>query len=451
MTKPEGTDMTEPARQKRYRRRTLNDKQVAELPRKLRPYFFADPEMIKHGVRVRRSGSTYTVITRDVYGKQKWISIGSTSEMKIETARDRAREVLARMKDGKPPHEAPPPKPDSVETIAEGWLKRHVEKNQHISAAETRRIVEKYILPLWRDRVFVEISRNDIALLLDNIEDTSGPAMADSVLATLRSISTWVQGRNADYRPPFVKKMQRVDPKNRKRKRMLNDDELRAVWHAAAQAGAFGAVVKLLLLSAQRRAKVISLKWDDISPDGMWTIRSAPREKGTAEFLKLPAEAIEIIKSQPRFAGNEFIFAGSNGGARGFNFSRQKANFDKACGVQGWVLHDLRRTARSLMSRAGVISEVAERVLGHAVPELEKTYNQHAFDDEKEMALAKLATLVERIVDPPKGDNVVAIDEAKGRGAGNSRLKASAGFSAIVEKTLAEQQAAMTPQPRRKE
>jgi len=46
--------------------------------------------------------------------------------------------------------------------------------------------------------------------------------------------------------------------------------------------------------------------------------------------------------------------------------ARLKAKFDRACGVTGWTLHDLRRTARSLMSRAGVSADHAERCLGHA-------------------------------------------------------------------------------------
>jgi integrase len=409
--------MSDQPRQKRHRRRTLSDQQVAALPRRLRPYFHSDPELVKFGVRVRRSGSTFTVITRDQNKKQKWVSIASTTEMTIDAARDEARKVIARLKAGKEAKEAPPVKPDSVQTVAEDWLKRHVEKNQHISAAETRRNIEKYVLPIWRDRTFVEIRRADIAALMDRIEDNHGPAMADSVLATLHSIAVWEQKRNDNYTPPFVKGMRRVSPKNRKRERYLKDDEIRRVWHTAADAGAFGAVIKLLLLSAQRRAKVTGLKWDDIAPDGMWTIRSEDeREKNTAEFLKLPAEAIEIINSQPRLAGNPYVFAGGGDGARGFNFSRAKRDFDKKCGVKDWVLHDLRRTARSLMSRLEIPSEHAERVLGHVVGGVEGVYDRHHYDPQKEAALAKLAAFIGRIVDPPKGDNVVALDARKGRG-----------------------------------
>jgi hypothetical protein len=71
-----------------------------------------------------------------------------------------------------------------------------------------------------------------------------------------------------------------------------------------------------------------------------------------------------------------------------------------------WVLHDLRRTARSLMSRAGVLPHVSERVLGHAIPGVEGVYDRHSYDTEKAHALLQLAALVETIINPPSG-NVV--------------------------------------------
>ena len=129
--------------------------------------------------------------------------------------------------------------------------------------------------------------------------------------------------------------------------------------------------------------------------------RTQPREKGNPGKLQLPEAAVDIFHAQPRFAGNDYVFAGTHG-RRAFAFARDKANFDKACGVTNWRLHDLRRTARSLMSRAGVQSEHAERVLGHAIGGVEGIYNRHSYDAEKADALRKLAALIERIVTPPQ-------------------------------------------------
>ena len=74
-----------------------------------------------------------------------------------------------------------------------------------------------------------------------------------------------------------------------------------------------------------------------------------------------------------------------------------------------WTLHDLRRTARSLMSRAGVPRDHAERVLGHAIAGVEGVYDRHAYEDEKADALDKLAQLIDRIVNPPDQTNVVPL------------------------------------------
>ena len=152
----------------------------------------------------------FAAVARDPYGKQIWATLGTTADLKIDEARERAREAIRRIKDGLEAIEAPKPKPESVAEVAENWLSRHVEKNKHRTAAEMRRQVEKYILPYWRDRIFVEIRRGDVTALLDMIEDKHGPAMADAILTTLSSIAGWVQKRNDDYVPPFVRGMRRV-------------------------------------------------------------------------------------------------------------------------------------------------------------------------------------------------------------------------------------------------
>jgi integrase len=78
-----------------------------------------------------------------------------------------------------------------------------------------------------------------------------------------------------------------------------------------------------------------------------------------------------------------------------------------------WTLHDLRRTARSLMAKVGVADNIAERVLGHAIGGVEGIYNRHAYFDEKADALARLAKLVETILNPPDATNVVEIKRAQ--------------------------------------
>jgi integrase len=130
-----------------------------------------------------------------------------------------------------------------------------------------------------------------------------------------------------------------------------------------------GAFVRLALLTAQRADKLLTLQWDDIDQNGVWNIRTAPREKGNPGRLRLPAAALHVIRKQPRLAGNPHVFAAARGdGPAALTRGRLKRRFDAKCRITArWVIHDLRRTSRSLMSRAGLQSEVVERVLGHVV------------------------------------------------------------------------------------
>jgi integrase len=152
------------------------------------------------------------------------------------------------------------------------------------------------------------------------------------------------------------------------------------------------------------------MRWADLDGD-VWHMPIEERAKGVGGDLKLPTPALDIIHAQPRLPSNPYVFAGRGTGPIN-GFSKNKAHFDKSGGVEGWVLHDLRRTARSLMSRAGVSSEHAERVLGHVIPGVEGVYDRHVYFDEKAHALAKLAALIERIIHPLEGDVVVPLQPA---------------------------------------
>jgi integrase len=184
-----------------------------------------------------------------------------------------------------------------------------------------------------------------------------------------------------------------------KRDRVLTDDEIRAVWRAADNHGAAGGFVQFALLCAQRYAKIATMRWTDLHGDN-WDIPQGAREKGTAGLLRLPPLALEIIHRQPRIAGNDRIFGRSH--------SRALARVRDDAGARGWTVHDLRRTARTLLSRAHVPTEIAELVLGHSIKGIQQVYDRHKYFEEKAHALAALAQLVENILSPP-ADNVIAI------------------------------------------
>jgi integrase len=385
-------------------RRRLSDTGVAALKPRPTRYAVPDPELRGHYVRVAPTGvRTYVTVSRDPAGKQVWTTIGPADAISIEEARARARDVLTRVRAGLPAFEAPPDKPLTFEQVAEQWLTRYVRAKGLRSEGEVTRLLKSRVVPAWKDRAFLSIRRSDVAALLDRVEDQTGAKQADYVLSAVRSIMNWYATRHDDYMPPLVRGMRRTDPKARQRARILDDDELRVVWAAAERSGTFGAMVRVALLTAQWREKIATMRWADVSADGEWNIPTEPREKGNPGTLRLPEQAIGTIRGLPRLGENPYVFAGRQNGSYS-GFSKGKKVLDaKLPPMRQWQFHDLRRTARSLMSRAGVRSDIAERVLGHVIPGVEGIYDRHSYREEKAEALCRLAALIEEITTPGSG------------------------------------------------
>ncbi len=398
------------------RRRRFTDKTVAELEPQAERYIKPDPELAEHYIRVRPNGAkSYVVVARGPDRKQRWKTIGAVSLYSLDEAREKARKAIKAIKSGEDP--APP---ESFAAVIDEWFGRAVQsqdpKKRLRSEAEIKRFVDRMKKP-WSGRNFISIRRIDVAKLLDDIEDKHGARQADYALAVIRQAANWYANRHETYQSPIVKGMRRWKPKDNQRKRILNDDEIRAVWKQAKGSGKFGAIVRLLLLTAQRLDKVAALCWEDVPDDGVWRIATKAREKGNAGILELPDAALAIIREQHRLESNPHVFHAQRGDGYFSGFSKAKVAFDEKVKVNGealpsWRLHDLRRTARSLMSRAGVRPDIAERVMGHALPVIEGTYDLHEYRKEKAEALRRLSDLIDVILNPPTG-NVVHIASAR--------------------------------------
>ncbi len=396
--------------QRKRRKPISTDKQVAALKAETSKYTVRLRD--QRGLYIRVSplkAKTFVAVARNPYGAQIWATLGGT-ELGIEEVIERGREALRRIKAGDPAFAPPKVQPDSFRAVAEKYLEHHVKKNELRSQDEITRILSKFIYPVWKTREFESIRRSDVAALLDMVERASGPHQADSVLGVIRGIMNWHTTRSDGYVCPIAPRMGRVDPEAKKRARVLDDDEIRRVWSVAEGDGTFGAIVRFALLTAQRKDKVASLRREDVA-DGVWNIPTEHREKGNAGALVLPGAALEVIKGQTPIEGNLYVFAGRGGGYfKGF--SPRKRAFDKKVGdLPRWTIHDLRRTARSLMSRAGVAPHIAERVMGHAIEGVEGIYDRHKYLEEKADALRRLAGQIDTILHPP-AENVVEIGMA---------------------------------------
>lgn len=410
----------------------LNDKVIEELPvpEKGKAADYYDTEQ-KHlvlrvnggsGLKVWRASFT---VKSAATGKSipTTRKLGEYPVMRTRKARAEVIKLVGKVLDDPTKYTSAEKTVHTFESVAKNFIELYVDEKKLRSKHEIVRSLNKYILPRWGSKPIGAIEREHVIELLDHMVKNHGARMADYVLAMVRKIMRWHATRVSNYNCPIVPGMGRDNPSERKRTRVIGqtrtkkwvDEELRRFWQACGEIGTFGALLKVALLTAQRKDKVATMRWDDVK-DGVWTIAHAPREKGHAGELRLPRQVLDIIEAQPRIAGNPYVFAGRGPGP--FNsFSEAKADLDKLLPIDKWVIHDVRRTAKSLMSRAGVKREISEIVLGHVIRGIEGVYEHHDFSKEKTQALVKLAKEVGKMVNPkpskPRGGNVSDLDQER--------------------------------------
>ncbi len=374
------------------RAKRLNDEGVANLKASDKRQTIPDPELRGHYIRVMPSGAkAFLVVARDPKGKQIWKTIGFPP-MSIDDAREKAMAMLRSIRSTvlSEAQDAA-----TFEGIAGAWFQRHVIKSNLRSQDTIHGLLQKHILPAFRGMNFVDVRRKHIVALLDRVEDGSGARSADYVLSTISSICQWYAMRDESYESPIIRGMKRRG--DGRRDRILKDDEIAALWEAD---DLFGNFTKFALLTAQRKEKIATMRWSDIR-DGVWHIPAEAREKGNAEALRLPQIALDVIEDQHRTnADSPFVFADATGSPRS-KIARQKRHFEAAFPMPRWTLHDLRRTARSLMAAAGVLTLHAELIMGHKQDGVVGIYDRHDYLDEKGDALLRLANRIRDIVTPP--------------------------------------------------
>lgn len=312
----------------------------------------------------------------------------------------------------------------SVEHIAKEFVERYAKKRNR-SWEETQRILNRHVVAAWGKRQIGTITRSEVNELLDEIEDQSGAPMATAVLAQLRKMFNWHATRDEAFNSPIVKGMARTSPKAMARDRILSDDEIRELWTALdATSAPYQQLVRFLLLTAQRRDEA-ALSTRKEFKDGIWTIPAERSKNKVPNVIPLSADAQaqlkDILKDKKP---DHFVFTTTL--KKPFSgFSKSKGRLDelmeaalrKQSGdparkskdklLKPWRIHDLRRTAKTLMQRAGVRPDVSERVLGHVIPGVAGTYDRHGYVPEKTHALEALAAEIRRILEKKPTDNNV--------------------------------------------
>jgi integrase len=303
------------------------------------------------------------------------------------------------------------PAGETVSGLLDRFVLRYVRKEANLrSAGMIEATLDRLVKPKIGKIGIYALRRSDVVTMLDEIADESGPVMADRTLAYIRKAFNWHATRDDDFRPPIVKGMARTKPKERGGKRVLADDEIRDLWAGLAtikDPACFPAFVKTLLLTATRRNEAADMNSSEIDGD-VWQIPGARYKTKLDHIVPLTAAVRELIGDVPK--KERFIFSTTEGAKAFSGFSKAKHLLDKAIAdirkregrppIANWTLHDLRRTARSLMSRAKVPTDHAERALGHVMGGVRETYDRHEYFAEKRAAFEALATLVSKILNP---------------------------------------------------
>ena len=165
--------------------------------------------------------------------------------------------------------------------------------------------------------------------LLDAIEDQHGAAAGRHRARHLPQDDQLVHDPQRRLRVAGGARHAPEQRRRRKRKRVLADEEIRALWAAGDDIDTYGALLKVLLLSAQRHDNVATMRWDDLKRRRV-DHSAAPREKSHAGSLRLPPLLLDIIQAQPRLAENPYVFAG-RGGGRFNSFAQRKDELTPRC------------------------------------------------------------------------------------------------------------------------
>lgn len=395
-------------------------------------------------VRISSKGkrSFYAVKRRAGHRQPTWVLLGVYPVVTLAEARSKAREALSALLAGEDPATLAEAQRRAREeadgrrrastfgAVAEDFIKRHAMMKR--SGGMTASYIRRELIPAWGAMPMAEITRRDVIALVEAILDrggdrpapgrrrsSGGPYAARHTLAIARKLFNWAVGRDIISVSPCDRvKAAELDGAPIARDRILTDEEVRAVWNAAVQmAYPYGPLLKLLLLTGQRRDEIAGARWGEVDLErALLTIGPGRMKAKSGHVVPLSPTAVEILRALPRFAAGDFVFSGQTGAKRFSGFSKAKARFDRAVGdISPYTLHDLRRTVRTRLAELGISPFIGELVLAHTQKGVHAIYDLHRYTEEKRGALERWERQLLAIVAPePTAPNVVPMPASAG-------------------------------------
>ena len=355
------------------------------------------------GVRLRGAGKAWVVQYR-LGPQQRRESLGDVRKVSLDDARKIARQRFAQVELGVDP--AAERARANAQALTLGIvIGRYLEAKRDRLRPNTFKAATRYFAAHWRplhNRPLDAIKRADVAARLQELVKAHGRTSAARARDNLSTLYGWAMKEGLCEANPV---MATNDPTEgmQARDRVLNDDEIRAIWGACNDDDA-GRIIRLLLLTGCRREEIGALKWDEVNlATGLLTIPGTRIKNGRTLELPLPPAAIELIAAVPR-GDRQFIFGRRDSSFSGWSAAKLRLDAEIVMltgkPLAPWTLHDLRRTMRTNLGKLGVPPHVAELAINHVKGGVEAIYDRHRYQREIGAALAlwaeHLAALVER-------------------------------------------------------
>ncbi len=363
------------------------------------------------GIRKFASGRVSYFVKFNVGEQQRRLTLGAVVPGNLAEMRRKASGVLAKARLGQ---DAVAEKLATANkrTIALGplittYLTDREPKLRPRYYLEIKRQLDKDWKPL-HDKDVQAVGRPDVVAVIDEIVLRQGEIAADRARVALSGFYGWLIERGYCETNPTLN----ISPRSEAgaRERVLTELELAEVWQACEDDD-YGKIVRLLILTGQRRTEIGDLTWPEIGVDKRLIELPGSRTKnGRPHLVPLSDQAISIIQSVRRNEDRDLLFGRGVGGFSGW--SKAKAELDARIAAASkkakktmppWVLHDLRRSFVTHLNEnkfapPHVIEAIVNHVSGHLAG-VAGTYNKALYLDERRQALSDWARHLKALVD----------------------------------------------------
>jgi integrase len=358
-----------------------------------------DDELPGFGLRIREGGSRNWIVQYKIGTKNRRKTLGSVNELKLEQARKQAKKDLGAVANGADPQgEKVAKRATADETfgaVAHRYLEHRKGQLRPSSLYATTNYLINYCKRLHGLKIDA-VTRREIASVVSSVAANHGKVAADRCGSSVSAMFSWAVREGLVENNP-------ADELNKhagvtKRERCLKDTELAALWLALPD-NDYGRIVKLLMLTGQRKNEIAQLRWSEVTEDGIEISGSRTKNK-RKHFVPLVASARKLIGKRQDDAERVFDLT---------NDSRPKRELDAELDIEPWVLHDLRRSFKTGIAELGVERHIRDAIQNHVKTGMDEIYNKAEYLKPKTEALELWANHIAVIVAKASGANVTRL------------------------------------------